>query len=396
MSPIHRHRVAISLSAMLIAATAAQAADVSGTIKAAVKDLAGTTGNATLEKVATFDHQVTGVAVSEDGRIFVNFPRWSEDAPISVGEWKDGKLVAYPDEEWNKYRNGAPLTPTDHFVCVQAMTADGKGGLWIIDPAAPNTEFIVPGGPKLVKVDLATNKVAKIYAFAEDLAPQGSYLNDVRFSPDGQWAYMTDSGATGALVVLNLTTGKGHRLLAGDVSTMADKNLKVVFDGAELRQPDGRGVSFNADSISIDPKGEYLYWQPLTATMLYRIPTSVLQDTKMSADDVKAKVEKVADTQPNDGLWTDASGRMFFTDIQRSAITTREPDGSFTTLVQDPRLRWPDTFAEGPNAALYVTNSSINDSPKFNKNGWKSTSFNLWKIVPKKPEFIAANPAFGK
>lgn len=207
---------------------------------------------------------------------------------------------------------------------------------------------------------------------------------------------MTDSGATGALVVLNLATGKGHRVLEGDVSTMADKNLKVVIGGAELRQPDGRGVDFNADSISIDPKGEYLYWQPLVATALYRIPTIVLQDSNLQTGDIKAKVEKVADTQPNDGLWTDASGRMFFTDIQRSAIDTREPDGKFTTLVQDPRLRWPDTFAEGPNATLYVTNSAINDSPKFNKGGWKSTTFNLWKIVPKASHTIAPNPAFGK
>ncbi len=113
-------------------------------------------GSATLQKVATFQHQVTGVAVTENGRIFVNFPRWSEDAPISLAEvGKDGKLTPYPDQEWNGYRNAAPLSPGDHWVCVQAETADGHGGLWVIDPAAPNTEFIVPGGPKLVKIDLA-------------------------------------------------------------------------------------------------------------------------------------------------------------------------------------------------------------------------------------------------
>ena len=387
-------RSALLISAALAGIPLVHAADVSGTVKATVKELTGSTGNATIERVASFDHQVTGVAVSEDGRIFVNFPRWSEDAPISVGEWKDGKLVAYPDEEWNKYRNGAQLSTGEHFVCVQAMTTDGKGNLWILDPAAPNTEFIVPGGPKLVQVDLKTNQPVKIIRFAEDLAPVGSYLNDVRFSPDGQWAYMTDSGAQGALVVLDLKSGKGRRFLERDVSTTADKNLKVVFDGVELRQPDGRGVNFNADSITIDPKGEYLYWQPLTATVLYRIPTSALQKLDASDMEIKAKVEKVADTQPTDGLWTDKSGRIFFTDIQRSAITTREPDGSFTTLVQDPRLRWPDTFGQGGDGALYVTNSAINDSPKFNKGGWKSTSFNLWKIVPKRPDMVAGNPAF--
>ena len=87
---------------------------------------------------------------------------------------------------------------------------------------------------------------------------------------------------------------------------------------------------------------------------------------------------------------------MFFTNIGESAITTREPDGKVSTLVSDPRLRWPDTFAEGPNATLYVTNSAINDSPRFNAKGWKSTSFNLWKIVPKEKGEIADNPAFGK
>ena len=372
------------------------ATDVSGEVKATIKEMTGSTGNATLERVASFDHQVTGVAVAEDGRIFVNFPRWSEDAPMSVGEWRDGKLVAYPDAEWNKYRNAAPLDPVTHFVCVQSMVADGKGNLWVLDPAAPNTEFIVPHGPKLVQIDLKTNKVARIVTFDESLAPVGSYLNDIRFSPDGQWAYMTDSGAQGALVVLNLASGKGRRLLEHDTTTVADKSVKVTFDGTELRQPDGRGVSFNADSLTIDPKGEYLYWQPLTAVSLYRLPTAVLRDMSMSDADVKAKVEKVADTQPTDGLWTDGAGRMYFTDIQRSAITVREPDGKFSTLVQDPRLRWPDTFAEGPNAALYVTNSAINDSPRFNKGGWKSTTFNLWKIVPKNAGAIAPNPAFGR
>ena len=43
---------------------------------------------AKLELVATFSQprQVTGVAVSPTGRIFVNFPRWEEDVAMSVAE----------------------------------------------------------------------------------------------------------------------------------------------------------------------------------------------------------------------------------------------------------------------------------------------------------------------
>jgi hypothetical protein len=49
--------------------------------------------NAQLHQVATFEHQVTGVTVSRDGRIFVNFPRLTEDAPVSVAEvTHDGQI----------------------------------------------------------------------------------------------------------------------------------------------------------------------------------------------------------------------------------------------------------------------------------------------------------------
>ena len=115
-----------------------------------------------LSEVATFDHQVTGVTVSEGGRIFVNFPRWTEDAPISVAEVVDGEVRPYPNEEWNAWRNARKneVSPEDHWVCVQSVVADGRGSLWVLDPAAPAASFIVPGGPKLVRIDLETNEVA--------------------------------------------------------------------------------------------------------------------------------------------------------------------------------------------------------------------------------------------
>ena len=35
-------------------------------------------GSPALTEVARFGHQVTGVTAARDGRVFVNFPRWSE------------------------------------------------------------------------------------------------------------------------------------------------------------------------------------------------------------------------------------------------------------------------------------------------------------------------------
>src|ERR1700709_110936 len=87
---------------------------------------------ARLQQVAVFEHQVTGVTVSKDGRIFVNFPRWTEDNEVSVAELKDGKLIPFPDAEWNAWRNAKKdeVSAKDHWICVQSTVADHQGNIW--------------------------------------------------------------------------------------------------------------------------------------------------------------------------------------------------------------------------------------------------------------------------
>jgi hypothetical protein len=114
--------------------------------------LAHASKDAQLKEVARLEHQVTGVTVSRDGRIFVNFPRWMEDAPISVAEvTREGHIKPYPDEQWNSWRNAKKnqMSAGDHFVCVQSVVADAHGNLWVVDPAAPATGPVVPADPSL-------------------------------------------------------------------------------------------------------------------------------------------------------------------------------------------------------------------------------------------------------
>ena len=66
--------------------------------------------------------------------------------------------------------------------------------------------------------------------FDESVAPEGSYLNDVRFSPDGRWGYITDSGVQGAIVVVDLRSGRARRVLDGDPSTQVDPKVTVDVD----------------------------------------------------------------------------------------------------------------------------------------------------------------------
>jgi sugar lactone lactonase YvrE len=340
-------------------------------------------GPARLQQVARFEHQVTGVTVSKDGRIFVNFPRWTEDAPISVAEvMRDGQIKAYPDDEWNSWRNAKKnqMSASDHFVCVQSVVADAHGNLWVVDPAAPATAPVVQGGPKLVRIDLKTNTVAQVIHFDETAAPQGSYLNDVRFSPDGRHAFLTDAGAKGALVVVDLENGKARRVLDGHPSTQPEKDVVVKTDGRELRRPDGRGVEFAADSIALSPDGHTLYWKALTGRTLYSMKTDALENPKASEKELEAGVERVAETEPTDGLWIDARGRLYLSAVEQDAVKVRDRNG-IATLVQDKRLRWPDTFSEGPDGTLYVTSSRIQDMNWFKPETGPRLETQLWRIV---------------
>lgn len=319
-----------------------------------------------LELVAQFDHQVTGVTVAKDGRRFVNFPRWTDDAPISVAELlPNGTLRPYPDLAWNSWRNAtsAQMSVTDHFVCVQSVVADGHGNLWVLDPGAPGNEKILPDAPKLVKIDLASNHVVKVIKVPENVALEGSYLNDIRFSPDGAKGYITDSGTRGAIIVVDLTSGNSFRALDGHPSTQIEKNVSVMVDGHKLLRPDGRQPAFSADGIALSNDGGTLYWQALTGRTLYAIDTAKLR-AEIGESDRAAAVHKVATTNVADGLWMSSKGVLYITSPEDNAIKRLAGDRTETVLT-DKRLRWPDTMSEGPDGKIYVTASHIQDTVWF-------------------------------
>ena len=338
---------------------------------------------ARLEPIAAWpDRQVTGVTVSRTGRVFVCLPRWTLDVPVSVAEVVNGDLRAYPDDAWNAYRNAAPEKPAERFVCVQSVVANGDD-LWVLDPAAPGQMGPVRNGPKMVRVDLRTNRVAGVIAIPTAVAPPGSYLNDVRFSPDGRWAYVTDSGTPGALVVVDTRAGRARRVLNDHPSVRFEEGVIPRVDGGELRRPDRRPPQFAADGIALSPDGATLYWQALTGRTLYSVPTAVLRDLNAPAARVAAAVTRVSEvvSHPADGLWIDPAGRFYVTNPETNAVEVADRPGALLrVLVQDRRLRWPDTLSQGPDGTLYVTASHIQDSPWF-KPGAALTPSSVWQIV---------------
>lgn len=323
------------------------------------------------------DFQLTGISVSKTGRLFVNFPRWSPQYQNAVIEaTPDGNAKPFPDLEWNRW-DLDPKTASKHFVCVQAMYTDENDALWVLDPAAPMLMSIIPGGPKLVKIDLKTNQVSRVILFGPDVAKTSSYLNDVRIDNKRNFAYITDSGI-GGIVVVDLASGKAHRELDGDPSVMPDKSIKIVIDGKPILTPGGKTPPFHSDAIALSPDGEELYYQAIASKVLYRVKTSELR-----TPGTKTVAEKYADTFPVDGIWMDSHRNIYLSDLQQNAVARLNPQRKLEILVRDNRLQWPDTFSEGPDGSIYISASHINESPAYNNGkSVRTTPYGVFKFKP--------------
>ncbi|TCB98494.1 gluconolaconase [Micromonospora zingiberis] len=331
----------------------------------------------TLEVVHRFRGAMpTGVTVSHRGRIFVNFPRWGDEVPATVVELRRGREVPYPDLRWNSPSGNAD---TSAFVSVQSVVVDPADRLWVLDTGSPMFEPTVPGGPKLVRIDLSTDTVAQVITFPPEVALPTSYLNDVRFDlrrGAAGLAYVTDSadGAPNGIIVVDLASGTSWRRLNDHPSTKAEPlaNFRPVVEGRPflVRPPQGppQPVGVGADGIAISADGSRLYYCALASRRWYSVATDALAYPTVGEDEVAATVRDEGDKGGGaDGLESDDAGRLYLTNYEHNAVLRRRPDGEYETVVHDPRLLWPDTLSVASDRHLYVIANQVHRQPPFNR-----------------------------
>ena len=326
------------------------------------------------EVVATFPElMLTGVTVSEDGRVFVNFPRWEGGVPTTVAEVIDGEVVPYPDAETNQLDESAPL---EHFISVQSVVIGPDGRLWVLDTGRPLFQT-PPLGPKLVAVDLGTNEVVQTVSFADSPAILNTtYLNDVRFDlrkGEAGLAFITDSSSSGpnAIIVVDLASGEAWRQLEGHPSVQAEPDFLPLVEGQTLLSNPGDApasyLNTGADGIAITP--DRLFYRALAGRHLYSVPLDALAERHIEPQALASMVTDYGDLGfASDGLESDDAGRIYLTDYEHGAVHRFSPDAPlaerFETLLHTDQVIWPDTL-DLIGGALYLTVNQLNRQPSY-------------------------------
>lgn len=299
-----------------------------------------------VEEVATFTGaQVTGVTVTKDGRMFASFPRWRKGVENSVVElMPDGTFKPYPNKSWNQYTG----TPSKHkFTCVQSVIAH-NGSLFVLDPSNPMMAGVV-GKAMLYEFDLIINQLKNVWSFDRNVAPKDSYLNDFRIDDEAKRAYITDSGL-GAIVVLDMDSGKSWRVLSEDKSTKAESVVLNVDNKAFLMR--GRAPKIHSDGIAFNPFERKLYFHALTGYHLYSVPVAALGDPgRMVASE---EVTDLGLTSATDGMIFDKNGNLYMADLENNSIVYRTPKGEIKTLVRDEKMQWPDSFTISGDELIFT------------------------------------------
>ncbi|KAL3298399.1 major royal jelly protein [Colletotrichum asianum] len=211
------------------------------------------------------------------------------------------------------------------------------GRFWVVDGGTTNSDGeLVSGSSKLAGVNLTTNAVDKVY-YLDNLTETGSVIDDVRFN--GNVAYLSDTA--GALVVMDLTTGEGKRVL-------------------DTRGGDST-LSVGLDQIEVSPDGVYLYYQPCNGGM-YRIETQYVDGALTNstlAENLGDYAVPFALTPSTGGTTIDGDGNIYVSDTNLLAIWKVKPDGSSSILVQDDALVWTDLMWVDADKNLWLPASQM-------------------------------------
>jgi hypothetical protein len=172
------------------------------------------------------------VVTMKQGDVIVLRGVTHNDGPVAftVGEIRGKGTFAYPNVDLN---HASTENAANTLFSVQTLQVDASDHLWMLDTGTLQFgEPPLPGAPKLVEVDLGSNKVVRIIPIPSEALVPTSALKDFRLDfhrGAAATVYITDSApGREALIVLDISSGRAMRRLAGISEVSARGSTPIV------------------------------------------------------------------------------------------------------------------------------------------------------------------------
>lgn len=302
-----------------------------------------------LELLLDYSEPIGSVAISNDGRIFFTVHPESRPEGNKLLEWVSGAAVPYPSGTIQPHL----------FNTVLGITIDKQQRLWSIDNGAQGF-----GEPRLLAFDIRSGDLVHDYKFRSEIAPIGSYLQNLVVSSDGRHVIISDSSILRkkpALIVYEISSRSARRVLQSHKSVVAE-NFMVQNPIRNLSYFAGLfKLKGGVNGLAIDAKNQRLYFAAMNNGGLYRIGLEYLVDATLPPSELGEKVERYSDKPLSDGLATDRNGNIYIADVEHNAITVIGEDRQPRTLIMSPDMRWASAIFFGPKGNLYIADSALPD-----------------------------------
>jgi len=300
-----------------------------------------------LQEVLSYPQPIGNVAVNADGRVFFTVHPEARPQGNKLLEFVDGASVPFPDG----------TSQSTLFDTVLGVAIDRFNRLWTIDHGNHGMRTA-----RLLGFNLDTGELIHDQRFTSDIAPAGSFLQDLQVSADGRTIVIADASfwrKKPALIVYDLESASARRILESHISVSAEN---YVITNQDRTMTFGGGiVSLRGGVDGIALGEEWLYFAALSGSRLYRIKLDDIRDSSAPDSQIAARVERFSAKPLSDGLSSDIQGNVYIADVEHNSIHVVDDNRDPQTLIRSTEIRWPDALSFGPDGWLYVADSALGD-----------------------------------
>ncbi len=322
-----------------------------------------------LEVVAELNERPGNVAVAMDGRVFITMHPVEKHKCRLLEVIEGGKTKPYPNEEISC---GEPKEDGKGVYRALGIRSTVRYMLMVLDMGTKEI------GPRLLAFTHNDNTLKAVHKISESVVTPQSFMQDIALNWTSNVVYIADMGQTdktkqaepSIIMLFPNPLREPMRRLAGHKSLMPPQT-PMQADGRDMKQMvDGKEmpVYLGLNPMTIDAQRNWLYYGPMAAGKIYRVPLDKMEDPVAYPDgEIEKYIEEYADKPPSDGITIDAAGNIYVTNVRDNEIGVIDPKTrGYRTYIKDPRLIWPDGMSFGPDGMIYLTVNQLNRAAPFN------------------------------